>query len=381
MTCSFDTMLTTLSASLLLLLIACILFANSKRILAVGYRTLAFISVLAILRLLIPIEFDFSLPLNANHLLSEFILFFLLSHPISPHLTFYPWYTLLAVWGTGILIQSIKYLRNYRKTKAAIRVLGTPVSDQDKYSNALASVLQTYEIKQHFSVYEIPSLPTPMIFSMRKPCILFPAGNHYSEEELTFIFRHEITHFTHHHLLYQFFVQLFCIIYWWNPLNPYIKKQIDALLEMDVDCSFSKDPQETIQYLNCLLQVKKQSAESHTGFLSDTCSLSLNNLNESTLEKRFQLLTHPSRRHTLFSAALICSSLLLFIFSYVFTIKSHFTPADTSVFTLTEENAYAISRDDGRYDLYLYGEYIETVDSLKGYDSSLPVYKDPEIPH
>ena len=53
-------------------------------------------------------------------------------------------------------------------------------------------------------------------------------------------------------------------------------------------------------------------------------------------------------------------------------------PADTSVFTLTEENAYAIYRDDGRYDLYLYGEYIETVDSLKGYDSSLPILTNKE---
>ena len=371
-------MLTTLCASLLLLLIACILFANSKRILAVGYRTLAFISVLAILRLLLPIEFNFAIHINVNHWLSEFILFFRQQHQISPSITIYPWYTLLAIWSVGIFVQSIRYIRNYQKTKATIQVFGIPVSHQEKYLNILTPILQTYEIKQHFSVYEIPSLPSPMIFSMRTPCILFPAGNHYSEEELTFIFRHEITHFIHHHLLYQFFVQLFCIIYWWNPLNTYIKKQIDTVLEMNVDCSFSKSSQETTQYLSCLLQVKKHETQTCTSFLSDTCSLSLNNLNESTLEKRFQLLIRPSRKHILFSITLVCSSLLLFIFSYIFTLKSHFAPDDTSVFTLTEENAYAISRDDGRYDLYLYGEYIETVDSLKGYDSSLPILTNKE---
>ena len=30
--------------------------------------------------------------------------------------------------------------------------------------------------------------------------------------------------------------------------------------------------------------------------------------------------------------------------------------------------------EDGTYDIYLYGEYLETVTSLKYYDSSLPIY-------
>ena len=381
MTCSFDTMLTTLFASLLLLLIACILFANSKRILAVGCRTLAFISVLAILRLLLPIEFNFAIHINVNRLFSEFILFFRQPHQISPYITFYPWYTLLAIWGIGILVQSIKYVQHYRKTQATIQLFGTPVSNQAKYADVLTSVCQVYQVKQQFSVYEIPSLPTPMIFSMRKPSILFPAGNHYSEEELTFIFRHEITHFTHHHLLYQFFVQLFSVIYWWNPLNSYIRKQIDALLEMNVDHSFSKSAEETTQYLNCLLQIKKQAACDSKNHLSNTCSLSMNSVSESVLEKRFRILASSSKRHSLLSAVLIISSLTVFVFSYIFTLKALATPkntADFQTFTLTDENAYAISRSDGTFDLYLYGEYLETVDSLKYYDSSLPVYSETE---
>ena len=43
-------------------------------------------------------------------------------------------------------------------------------------------------------------------------------------------------------------------------------------------------------------------------------------------------------------------------------------------FILTEENAYAILNEDGTYNIYLYGEYLETVNSLKYYDSSLPIY-------
>ena len=49
-------------------------------------------------------------------------------------------------------------------------------------------------------------------------------------------------------------------------------------------------------------------------------------------------------------------------------------------FILTEENAYAILNEDGTYDIYLYGEYLETVTSLKYYDSSLPVYMRDQYP-
>lgn len=47
---------------------------------------------------------------------------------------------------------------------------------------------------------------------------------------------------------------------------------------------------------------------------------------------------------------------------------------DEHYICLTDENAYVVLNEDGSYDLYLYGEYIETVTSLEEYDSSLPVY-------
>ena len=68
--------------------------------------------------------------------------------------------------------------------------------------------------------------------------------------------------------------------------------------------------------------------------------------------------------------------LQLYLFSYYFTLRGVSTPSEAKnneIFTLTNENSYGISNGDGTYDLYLYGEYIETVDSLMGYDY-VPIY-------
>ena len=81
MTCSFDTMLTTVLTSFILYLIVSFLFINSKRILIVGYRTVVYICLLSILRLVLSIEFSFSVHINLNTFFNrnghgEFISFF-----------------------------------------------------------------------------------------------------------------------------------------------------------------------------------------------------------------------------------------------------------------------------------------------------------------
>ena len=76
MTCSFDTMLTTVLTSFILYLIVSFLFINSKRILIVGYRTVVYICLLSILRLVLSIEFSFSVHINLNTFFSSVIFFF-----------------------------------------------------------------------------------------------------------------------------------------------------------------------------------------------------------------------------------------------------------------------------------------------------------------
>ena len=76
MTCSFDTMLTTVLTSFILYLIVSFLFINSKRILIVGYRTVVYICLLSILRLVLSIEFSFSVHINLNNFFLSLSFFF-----------------------------------------------------------------------------------------------------------------------------------------------------------------------------------------------------------------------------------------------------------------------------------------------------------------
>ena len=372
---AFEPLVTTLLTSFLLFLIACFLFLNSKRILTIGYHTLTIVCVLSIVRLLFPFEFSFSQNIYLNEMPARISGFFYEKHMLFPNIKVSLFDIGILVWLVGIIIGFYKYIKTYKRDYFLIHSLGTDVSNNDRYSKLLACACQYYHFTRSFDMYEIDGLSSPMIFSIFRPTILLPAQNQYTDQELILIFRHEIGHFYFHHLLYHFFIELFLIVYWWNPLNKYIKNQIDALLEMSIDHNFSSSTNETIAYLNCLLKVKKQSAQQQL-FPKLNSSLSMNNLQESILEKRFQLLTHSQKRHHFLSAFIIIVSIGLYIFSYCFTLRGYSLPDEAKtgeIFLLTDENSYGISNGDGTYDLYLYGEYIETVNSLKGYDY-VPIY-------
>ena len=380
---SFYTILMAFLTSTVLFSLSCIFFSSSKRILNVGYKTIAFISFLSILRLVVPIDFDFTAILPMNELAKQ-ISFFICQHRIaffSIRLSI--WDILLVIWLIGILFQLILYWRQYKQIDRIVIQTGKNVSYHSNYMKAFQSIQISYGISQQLPVYEIPMLSSPMLFSIRNPRILLPAENNYSDDDLYFIFCHEMTHFLHHDLLYKFFFQLLFIVYWWNPLKYILKRQVNNLLEINVDSSLTQNFEDAIPYMECLIKIKKQCAVSNKNYF-DSCTLSISNIKEGSLEKRFQLLAHPSKQPHRFSGIFILISISIFLSSYFVTWEP--LPVDNSStmneqdFILTEENAYAILNEDGTYDIYLYGEYLETVTSLKYYDSSLPVYMRDQYP-
>ena len=342
---SFYTILMAFLTSTVLFSLSCIFFSSSKRILNVGYKTISFISFLSILRLVVPIDFDFTAILPMNELAKQ-ISFFICQHRI----TFFSirlsiWDILLVIWLIGILFQLILYWRQYKQINRIVVQTGKNVSYHPNYMKAFQSIQISYGISQQFPVYEIPMLSSPMLFSIRNPRILLPAENNYSDDDLHFIFRHEMTHFLHHDLLYKFFFQLLFIVYWWNPLKYILKRQVNNLLEINVDSSLTQNFEDAIPYMECLIKIKKQHAVSNKNYF-DSCTLSISNIKERSLEKRFQLLAHPSKQPRRFSGIFLLISIFVFLSSYFVTWEP--LPVDNSStmneqdFILTEENAYAI---------------------------------------
>ena len=84
--------------------------------------------------------------------------------------------------------------------------------DDFKVSRIFSDVLEEYHCTKQISVFQVPGLSSPAISGLLHPVILLP-DSEYSEQDLRFIFMHELNHYLHHDLWKSFFWELVVCIY------------------------------------------------------------------------------------------------------------------------------------------------------------------------
>lgn len=78
------------------------------------------------------------------------------------------------------------------------------------------------------------AVDSPMLVGLVRPKLLLP-GEAYGKTELTFIFRHELTHFRRHDLWYKLVLMLACGLHWFNPLVYLLRREAERDLELTCD--------------------------------------------------------------------------------------------------------------------------------------------------
>lgn len=371
---SFATVLTTILASNLVIILTAFCFRFEKVLLTVGYRLLAVFLTLTLIRFAFPFELPFTksiyLPESASAALS-----FLrqplfgqdtISTPYTPVVSLV--FLLQCLWLTGCCIKLSQHIKDYLFISRFIRRKGCDISQ----TTPVRTVLKDICGKRHkrFHVVTLSGIKTPQIFGIFSPYILIPESAALSQEDWCFVLQHEAFHYFHHDLLIKEAVNLLCILYWWNPACTILQKQVELLLEMHVDDSLSHgDPTTIRSYLNTLLRIAESTAND-TPVLSKSLTVSLVGEDEDELVKRFQMLCRKSSslQFPLFLGILTvvvsvyaCSYLLILESSTDYMVKH------TSGTLGLTDGFFAVPTPSGTYNIYYNDILIETVDNLKYY--------------
>ena len=101
--------------------------------------------------------------------------------------------------------------------------------------------LRVYEaVKADMGLKKAPALrvssaaASPMVAGLFRPKLLLPSGD-FSELELTFILRHELTHYRRHDLWYKLVLMLANGVHWFNPLIYLLRREAERDLELTCD--------------------------------------------------------------------------------------------------------------------------------------------------
>lgn len=295
-------------------------FCRSKRFILRNGTFVIYLAVgVVMIRMLLPWNFHFAMNVESHKILP--FLFDLLRVKILS-VEFLTILVIIFCFGSCLRLALYFYkLVRYRHLLHQLDPL-----DDIRILRIFSDILEEYHCTKQILIYQVPGLSSPAISGLIHPVILLP-DREYSDQDLRFIFMHELNHYLHHDLWKSFFWELVVCIYWWNPLSYMIRRLI----------------KDTAEYANDIRLTKDRDELTRTNYM-----LSL--INDS-----------PKIRRNLFSQFIHIGSIsLLFTLSLCFIFQPS-SPAPsydndgTVIFDKPDSsNSFYIKRKDGKgYDLYV----------------------------
>ena len=336
-----------------------LIFRNRKVMFRLGLPLLVGFVILICVRMIFPVEL---LPI---------------SHNVYLHDTVSWWNIFEIVWGCGFLYSLFKYIKRNYDCQKYIRKHAVILSDSSIPMQAFTQIKSETTKKgvQKISLLALPPLKSPVIYGLRRPCILIPDALKLSETEWRYVLLHEVNHYLHKDLYIKFLLHIICMIYWWNPFCRFLKNDTDTILEMRIDQTLANNPVHTAEYLSCLLKTASYQIENPLpapDFSINFC--------DSVLTRRFETLTQKQNK-TISSLAVIvflAISLFIYISSYFIIFEDNYYPSDQftdEIIIPTKDNCFLIERSDGSYDLYLNGKYMTTLTDKQYCIPNINTYK------
>lgn len=129
------------------------------------------------------------------------------------------------IWLIGAVLFLILHIKRYFSFKKTVKRISSPLCDENT-ADILKSEKQRLKITSDIPVRVSPIADTPMLVGIIHPFIIL-SENEFSNDELHFIFRHELIHYKRKDILYQLITLIFISLNWYNPFAYIMARAIE----------------------------------------------------------------------------------------------------------------------------------------------------------
>lgn len=364
-------LLTCLISSALFTVLTWMLLKVDVTLKTVG-RYICFFLAIIVVRMLLPVEFGFTITLSSRHILTE-LKDMLLSGVSFGTYDITAGEVLRFIWIAGavgaVLIRIVQH-------RCFVRMLERCTGYfRHDIRTIIGRINKDYGKDKHFQVLLVPQMRTPAIYGLAQPKILMP-HNDYTEKELNFILGHEMMHYYHRDMLVKMLCEILCIVYWWNPIVHLLRKIIARVIEINVDCRLTAgfSNEEKIEYLECIVKSMKEGAQPKSAMMIMFASQ-----RGSAMKQRFQCIwdNHwlDKGRKGFFIALASC---LLLLVSVSFIVEADYDIDIPGTFEYPDSEASYLIESDRGYEVYIEGEWMGWVKEIADPLTELKIYKDKE---
>ena len=136
---------------------------------------------------------------------------------------------LTPLWLTGAALHFLWFTLSYLRYTRSLRRDCTPLTEAEE------SLLTSLRDGQRVTACHSPLAQSPMLVGLLRPCILLPENLQAEPAALTLILRHELIHLSRRDLWYKWLTVAITSFHWFNPLMPWLRREISRCGELSCD--------------------------------------------------------------------------------------------------------------------------------------------------
>lgn len=317
-----------------------------------GLYTILGLYAVTFVRMALPFEFGFTNTIS-DHSFYPVVIDALTPDKKNFFVPEFTWLNLIfTIWIAVSVILIIRAIYKYHK---AIKILKkTVIEPKPELQAQLDAVAKQCKIKSMVKLRISDSISSPVTYGFIKPVVLF-SNQTFTNEEFNFIATHECCHIKNKDIWIKLLTEIYCGIFWWNPLVYLLKKGLSFCLELRCDKRVTKalDDYERCNYGQVLVTELKKCYEEENSDKQNECNLksALIGMNFASIEKnkknihRMEMILYPNKKQTIkntfITAFAILLSIGIFFASYcVLIVPGWDTTYEDCVADLIESGKY-----------------------------------------
>lgn len=369
MSISFGSVIMCVIATSLLLIYFEALLRMKTSVFMQGIRIVFCGVILLFIRLLVPVNFPFTITIPSEKLILHISDFILLTKIAGHSLA----KILGMIWIFGALIHLTRFAIKLHKSTTIIQQAEMLDCKCKKNINLVLKELNAENVR----CVIFNEMGAPAITGLFNPILVMPDFN-YTIDELRFIISHEIMHYKKHDLIVKYLLEVCRCIYWWNPIMYIFAERFLLVVEiandLTVTCNFSESRKK--EYARCLIKYSKLCSQG-TMLNNSINFTAIPFVTNKKLKTRIIKLMHTNE--TTPSKLLEFSEIFIFVFVMLAGLlivpeAYQISPVvQETTFSIDNDNAYLVKTADG-FDLYVNDKYVSSMSIIDENLKSLKVY-------
>ena len=338
---------------------------NNRFIKFFGIEFLLILSLLCIFRMVFAIEFPFAKVIRSDSILPpvmdalNYRLFTVFGVDISPLRILIAVVCIALIYGLYDFVRQMYY---YNRLIGLYKRIQWDIPERIR--TIYADVVKELGFKRTPQLVCNDISGIPFAAGFIKPMVFIPPVTELSDNDIKYIFRHELTHIKNKDILVKLMCSIFCSLMWWNPLVHILKQDISQILEIKCDLRVCNglDVDKRASYLRTIINfIGTMSGKSRDVYYTSAMTKE----NERCLIQRFDLVLEDEsyRNSKIISFTSFAVMLVMLVLSYSFVFQPHYEPSyssDNAVY-FTKDNTRVVY-EDGVYKVYIDGVHVLDAD-------------------